>query len=356
MDLSLLSKKFRGSMLGALTGDCLGSPYENDEPLSTASKVILQKSFDKLEGPSFKAPVMQFTDDSAMTKSVVESLIEKRGLDLDDLSKKFVKRYYQEPNRGYGQGIVTVFQKLRGNKFSDLMTPAREQFNGQGSMGNGGAMRVAPIALFCYNDYDQLVNMTKQATQLTHTHKFGVNGAILQAIAVQKSLTMDPKQTFNYAAFLEDLINKMNVIEENDEEFLELSESEIQPFKTQLKIIERLIEKSLTNENEPHTDEILKLLGNNVTALHSVPTAIFCFVRAQYPIAEINTENPMRRAIQYAITLGGDTDTIASMAGAIAGAYYGEDNINAQLLNHCEASAEFKELANKLFDLVTTTK
>lgn len=73
-----------------------------------------------------------------------------------------------------------MFQKLRGNKFSDLMTPAREQFNGQGSMGNGGAMRVAPIALFCYNDCDQLVNMTKQATQLTHTHKFGVNGAILQ--------------------------------------------------------------------------------------------------------------------------------------------------------------------------------
>lgn len=55
---------------------------------------------------------MQFTDDSAMMKSVVESLIEKRGLDLDDLSKKFVKRYYQEPNRGYGQGIVTVSMRI----------------------------------------------------------------------------------------------------------------------------------------------------------------------------------------------------------------------------------------------------
>lgn len=57
------------------------------------------------------APVMQFTDDSAMTKSVAESLIEKGDLDLVDLAKRFVKSYYQEPNRGYGAGVVTVSMK-----------------------------------------------------------------------------------------------------------------------------------------------------------------------------------------------------------------------------------------------------
>lgn len=52
------------------------------------------------------------------------------------------------------------------------------------------------------------------------------------------------------------------------------------------------------------------------------------------------------------ITLGGDTDTIASMAGAIAGAYYGDDRINSNMLKHCECSEEFAKLGDELFDIV----
>lgn len=54
MDLLLLRSKFRGSMLGVLIGDCLGSPYETEELLTNGMKIILQRSFDKLEGPAFK--------------------------------------------------------------------------------------------------------------------------------------------------------------------------------------------------------------------------------------------------------------------------------------------------------------
>lgn len=54
------------------------------------------------------APVMQFTDDSAMTRSLAESLIERKSLDLVDVARRFVKSYYQEPNRGYGSAVVTV--------------------------------------------------------------------------------------------------------------------------------------------------------------------------------------------------------------------------------------------------------
>lgn len=57
MDLSLLRSKFRGSILGGLIGDCLGSPYENEELLSNGMKIVLQQSFDKLEGPMFKGKV-----------------------------------------------------------------------------------------------------------------------------------------------------------------------------------------------------------------------------------------------------------------------------------------------------------
>lgn len=64
------------------------------------------------------------------------------------------------------------------------------------------------------------------------------------------------------------------------------------------------------------------------------------------------TNNPFRRAIQYAITLGGDTDTIASMAGAIAGAYYGDTGISTALQKHCEDAGDTMELADELLEAV----
>lgn len=60
----------------------------------------------------------------------------------------------------------------------------------------------------------------------------------------------------------------------------------------------------------------------------------------------------MRRAIQYAVTLGGDTDTIACMAGAIAGAYLGEGVINSNMVKHCEYHKEISELADELYNNV----
>ncbi|XP_063978442.1 ADP-ribosylhydrolase ARH3-like isoform X2 [Diachasmimorpha longicaudata] len=352
MDLAILRQKFRGSILGALSGDCLGSAYEGDPPMTPGNTVILQKRFDTLEGVDFKAPVIPFTDDSAMTRDISQSLIDKGDLDLLDLAKKFVKSFYQEPNRGYGAGVIVVFEKLRGNKFTDLEGPAREQFNGQGSLGNGAAMRVSPVSLFCHNNYDRLVNMARRQAMLTHTHKDGINGAILQAIAIEKTISLDPNQKLDTKAFIDDLIDKMNDIEKDDEEFLEREESVVKPYKAQLTRMKKMIKKSVKNSKRLDVEEVVINLGTSLRAVHSVPTAIFCFLYAQNPIQGINTENPFRRAIQYAMTLGGDTDTIASMAGAMAGAYYGDGRINSNMLTHCECSENFTKLADHLFDIV----
>lgn len=66
------------------------------------------------------------------------------------------------------------------------------------------------------------------------------------------------------------------------------------------------------------------------------------------------TDNPFRRTIQYAISLGGDTDTIASMAGAIAGAYYGIDSINENLQNLAEGKEIIDSLAIKLYERISS--
>jgi len=62
--------------------------------------------------------------------------------------------------------------------------------------------------------------------------------------------------------------------------------------------------------------------------------------------------NEFQRTVIYAVSLGGDTDTIASMAGAIAGAWYGIDGIPVEWSNACEATGIAKELADKLYEIV----
>ena len=61
----------------------------------------------------------------------------------------------------------------------------------------------------------------------------------------------------------------------------------------------------------------------------------------------------VERTLQLAISLGGDTDTIASMAAAIAGAHSGVERIPESLVEHCEARDRIKKYAEDLFQLVS---
>lgn len=62
-------------------------------------------------------------------------------------TSRFAKEYSTSPGRGYGSGVIQVLKKLASPQLSDVYQPARDQFNGRGSFGNGGAMRAAPFAL-----------------------------------------------------------------------------------------------------------------------------------------------------------------------------------------------------------------
>lgn len=279
-----------------------------------------------------------------MTRCIAESLIEKKGFDGVDLAKRFVAEYYQNPRRGYGANVTTVFNKLRGSKFVDPFAPAREQFDGLGSHGNGAAMRVAPVALFCHNNLTNLLDVTKKTSEITHTHKLGVNGAVLQTLTIRKSLFLNPKEKLDANKFTDELIEEMKEIEEDgDDDNLDKEHS----YQKQLKSMKVLLNK----EHHPSDEEVVNVLGHSVSALYSVPTAVFSFLKAQNEIQGIETDNPLRRTIQYAISLGGDTDTIASMAGAIAGAYYGHEMIGETLIKHCEGKDYVIELADRLFEL-----
>ena len=166
---------------------------------------------------NFTAPLMkQYTDDTAMTKSVAQCLIDKPPLDTKFLAKLFVQEYFDQPKRGYGGNVVQIFRKLRADKFEDIYRPAKDQFDGMGSFGNGGAMRIAPASLFFHNNYEGLIDAAAKITEITHSNALGVNGAILQAIAVQQGLLLDPTEKVDHKQFTDSLIEKMKAIEQTD--------------------------------------------------------------------------------------------------------------------------------------------
>ena len=103
----------------------------------------------------------------------------------------------------------------------------------------------------------------------------------------------------------------------------------------------------------PSEEEVVNMLGHSVNALYSVPTAIYCFLRnVQTADSDVN---PFTQTLEYTISLGGDTDTIGSMACALSGAYYGDSWISEGLAKHCESSEEIILLADQLCEIVSSS-
>lgn len=71
-------EKFRGCLFGVLIGDCIGAQYEGERYLSVGSRLVLRKCLDKMEGPYFVSPKRPYTDDTAMTMAVANTLIDQR--------------------------------------------------------------------------------------------------------------------------------------------------------------------------------------------------------------------------------------------------------------------------------------
>jgi len=123
------------------------------------------------------------------------------------------------------------------------------------------------------------------------------------------------------------------------------------PFTDKLNKIKTIFE-SETKVNELSGEKVAYILGNDVSALKSVPSAIYSVLRGQTPIEAFQSTNPFVRTLYFALSLGGDTDTIASMACSIAGALYGNDLIPNPLRKHCEDIDLLIKYSEDLYDLV----
>ncbi|XP_053489234.1 ADP-ribosylhydrolase ARH3 [Ictalurus furcatus] len=344
--VSLLSR-FRGALVAAVLGDCVGGEFEGAEDVPL-DRVLQHLS--GLEDETRGDGILQYSDDTAMMRCVAHSLLTRMGFDEQDMARSFAKEYSLAPGRGYGSGVIQVLRKLASPHLSDVFQPARAQFGGRGSFGNGGAMRAAPFALAFRNAAD-VRKYARFGAMLTHSCSLGYNGAVLQAIAVHLSLQGDlalPQK------FINKLISEMEEVENdetarNDAKVLNLAEF---PYCARLHIVKELMER-----NNVSIEEVISELGNGIAALESVPTAIFCVLHCLEPREGLPERyGGLERTIAYSLALGGDTDTIACMAGAIAGAHYGINAIPQSWLKSCEGSEEAEHLAERLFKLYDITQ
>jgi ADP-ribosylglycohydrolase len=122
-----------------------------------------------------------WTDDTAMALSIVDALRARGAIDRDDLARRFGRRYAREPMRGYGGTAHTILRAIgEGQPWQRV---AGEAFDGQGSCGNGAAMRVAPLGAFFADDLDRVVVEARASAEPTHMHEDGIAGAIAVAVA-----------------------------------------------------------------------------------------------------------------------------------------------------------------------------
>ena len=253
-----------------------------------------------------------------MTIAMAESLIARGALDQDHMAETFAAAYWAEPGRRYGGGPPWIFEQMMNGQ--SWRHASLSLYDG-GSFGNGGAMRVSPAALFAAPDLDAVAAVAAGSARITHAHPLGLEGAEHQAVAVSLALASDPGIPLDTAAFIETLLRRVRSEE----------------FYTALCAVAELIPSS-------DRDEAVHRLGHGVSAVQAVPVAIWCFLR--------NPESFVETAL-CAITVGGDTDTIASMACAISGARLGESAIHEIWRVRIEGRAKLQSIADALTSIAS---
>lgn len=309
MSKAEVESRFIGALLGTFVGDALGLPYEG-----RYWEWIAKRVGEPREMMRTRYGVGVYTDDTQMMIGVAESLIACGGFDGGDMARRFVENF--DPTRGYGPGAFQVIDKLADGQPWDQ---AGVGLFGDGSYGNGSAMRIAPIGVFYYEDEEKLREAARLSSIISHTHPLGKQGAMLQAYAVSLALRHGLAGDLDAGQMARKL-----------REFLP---EDADVFHDKLVSVERLLAE------EPSRDEVIRLLGNGITSFESVPTAVYSF---------LSHPGSFEDAVVYAVSLGGDADTIGAMAGAIAGAHHGYQRIPSRWLEKLENGTKGRDYVVRL--------
>jgi poly(ADP-ribose) glycohydrolase ARH3 len=296
-----------GLLLGTALGDALGAPFEGRTLVSESA----------LRAHTHSSAVLRHTDDTALTLALAEHLARGDAGDPlaeDALAADFVAAWRAEPWRGYGAAAARLFHQIGDG--AGWRESARGLFDGQGSYGNGAAMRVAPVVAVSTGPH-HAADLARRTAAITHAHEDGQQGAALQATAACLALVSDPGRPVDPQVVLDDLARVVRS----------------RPWHAKLERVVELLSAEALPRHAAHA------LGNDVTALGSVPTALLAYLTSPDDPAAV---------VSYAIRAGGDTDTIAAMAGALAGARNGAGAFPSAWVDRLEAADRLRSVADRL--------
>jgi ADP-ribosylglycohydrolase len=176
------------SLRGLAVGDALGSQF------------FVPANYPLLKRHALPAGPWQWTDDTEMACSVVAVLAAHRRIDQDALARSFAEHH--DFDRGYGPAVNRLLRLVReGEDWREL---AAALFNGQGSWGNGAAMRIAPLGAWYADDPEQATHQAEISAYPTHQHREAVVGAM--AVAAAAALAGSPDGPPSPEALLDGVI------------------------------------------------------------------------------------------------------------------------------------------------------
>ena len=278
---------------GIALGDCFGQSFFIPDEMARQSI----KNRELLNEP------WHFTDDTVMAIGIYH-ILEKYGeINQDALARTFAENYALDWHRGYGGTAHSILRSIKeGQNWRDVASGA---FDGMGSMGNGGAMRVAPVGAYFADDLDKVLYYARASAEVTHAQIEGIAGAM--AVAIASALLLN-KKLGNYSKegkdFLQDVADKLPECD------------------TRYKIL-----SAASLKKESSIDFVVSVLGNGIrlTAQDTVPFCLWCAAYF-YTSAE--------EALWTAVSALGDRDTICAIVGGMVSLF--ADEFPQQWLSYME--------------------
>lgn len=297
--------KFLGCFLGLAIGDALGHPYEWN--YKNKVKGIPDKPYWNSKDECFYQPGT-WTDDTSMSLCLADSLLKRGGYnDLDALYTYL--RWYRS---GYlsctGKAIGTGKRTREALELFESVGIDLKYIGNPNSHGNGSLMRVAPIAMFHYKHYKfEVARLGQESSQTTHA-------------TIESELCCR-----FYSEMIHNALHgkcKRDILNVN---YLFGLKPTVTP--DAIKVI----------MNREYKD--LKLQKSTSYVVDTFRLALYCFY---------NT-NSFKDGALMAVNFGGDTDTVASVYGALAGAYYGYDSLPIKWLRKLKQRKTIEQYANALY-------
>lgn len=298
------------TLTGLAVGDALGMPFEM---CGVHSNILLNWKGEFRDGRAsaytqdLKAG--QWTDDTKMAKALAESLRAEGTYSPAAAAKKYLDWFQSGDLRGIGTTTQQAMTRLEAGY-------PWTQSGIVGSEGNGSAMRMAPVGILFRDNIQAAAEMAVIDSRITHKSPEAEAGSIAVAVGVAALLQGVPREA---------LISK--VLEWMPDDRLQLAQ--------RLRTAQGMVKQGCSERDLANN---LAEFGTSAHVVQTVPTAFLAFA----------STTSFRDAVHVAVLAGGDTDTTAAIVGALAGTFYGIEQV-ATLLEHVEGAKELRALERSLY-------